>query len=353
MGWKQLLKFERKRKEMLGLDIGSSVVKLVQMHKNSSGYIVTAAEIAEIDDEQVTDKDSRKMNIVRAIHTCLKTGKFQSKLAVCNVSGREVAVRPFNFPQIPPEEIEGAVFFEADQVCPFSINDSAVDYQLIANDDDSIKGVLVAATNKVLQNRKRIVESASLDAVLMDVDGLALLNCFNEYEKEQKDSGVAAILNVGGNCSTLAMMGDDGTPFVRDMNYAGNEIMKQLVDLTGAQWTEIGAALFDGKEAQDMCPDFRQRLQEASGELIVDVNETLRYYTAQKKSSVVEKIYVCGGFALAKGFVELLDKQLTTSAVLWNPFERFSLEASPSCEEVLQNRGPALALAAGLAMRSV
>ena len=356
----KLLKFDSK--QLLGLDIGSSAVKLVQMTKDSSGYVVTSAEIAEIVDGGVTDENSREANTIRAIHSCLESSKTQSKLAVCSLSGEQVALRPFQFPKLPADEIEGAVYFEADQVCPFNVGDGAVDYQLIPSlvsseegneDGGNVKGVLAAATNNLIQNRKKMAEGAALDTVLMDVDGLALLNCFNEYQKGLENGGGAVILNVGANWSNLVMMDDDGTPLVRDMAYAGNQIIERLAELTSVQEKDIKELLFDGKEAANICHDFRERLQAASEELVVDVNETLRYYTTQRKSSVVGKLYVCGGFAPAEGFVELLNNQLIAEAVLWNPFEKIRYKVSPACEQTLQKKGSAMAVATGLAMRSI
>ena len=99
--------------------------------------------------------------------------------------------------------------------------------------------------------------------------------------------------------------------------------------------------------------DIGESLAKACHKLIVDVTDTLRYYAAQEKSTAVEKIFVCGGFALVKGFVELLDNQLPAKAVLWNPFDKIRCDAGQNYRDILQKNGPAMAVAAGLAMRSI
>jgi Tfp pilus assembly PilM family ATPase len=93
-------------------------------------------------------------------------------------------------------------------------------------------------------------------------------------------------------------------------------------------------------------------LEKYCRKLIVDVTETLRYYTAQEKSAVVEKIFVCG-FTPVKGFVELLDSRLPARTVLWNPFDKIPCDGDQNCRDVLKKNGPAMAVAAGLAMRSI
>ncbi len=113
-------------------------------------------------------------------------------------------------------------------------------------------------------------------------------------------------------------------------------------------------SLFGGDEQKTADPLIPEgSLERACHKLIVDVTETLRYYTAQKQSSFVEKVFVCGGFAVVRGLVELLDKELPAKVVLWNPFEKIGCAAGQSCEAILHTEGPALAIAAGLAMRSI
>jgi len=212
----------------------------------------------------------------------------------------------------------------------------------------------VAATNKLINSKIELAKQASLDCVLMDVDGLALLNCLSGCEKGN-DGQTTAILNVGNSYTTLAIMrhgrGARALPFIRDVAYAGNDIIEAIAtenDMSTETVKEI--VLGDSTTGQ---PELENSLEKACKKLIVDVNETLRYYTAQPESSFVEKIFVCGGFAVVKGLVELLDKQLPAKVVLWNPFEKIGCVAEQSCEEILQADGPAMAIAAGLAMRSI
>jgi len=350
LDWKRLLKLGQD--EVLGLDIGSSAVRIVQLHKDSDGCVVTTAGVVDIANAAEEDKNNREINTVMAIQKCLQSMGIRTRLAVCGVSGPEVAVRDFNFPSLPPEEIEGAALLEAAQVCPFGVDDSVVDYQLIPDDDDNVCGVLVAATNKVIKSRTQLAKNASLDCVLMDVEGLALLNCFIKYEKSEAGR-TTAILNVGSSCATLVIMGDNGRPFIRDMSYAGNDIVKQIAAECNISAETVGMILFDCDNQTKPEVELGDGFERACEKLILNVAETLRYYTAREKSAVIEKIFVCGSFALVKGFVELLDSRLPEKAVLWNPFEKIPCDAEQNCRDILKKKGPAMAVAAGLAMRSI
>jgi type IV pilus assembly protein PilM len=351
LGWKRLLNIEQKY--VLGLDIGSSAVKMVQMHKNNTGYEVTAAGIADIADKTKEDENGEEKNtVVNAISQCLESTGIQTQYAVCGVCGPEVAVRCFKFPSLSPEEVEGAVLLEAAQVCPFNIDDSAVDYQLIPDDENNVSGVMVAATNKLIETKRQFITDASLDSVLIDIDGLALLNCFRGCEKSEA-SQTTAILNIGASYANLAIIGDNVLPFIRDIAYAGNEIVKEIAAENNVS-PETVSKILSGRESSDRTQlELGSSLAKAATKLAVDVTETLRYYTAQEKSTAVEKIFVCGGFALVKGLVELLDNQLPAKAVLWNPFNKIRCDAEQPCRDILQENGPAMAVAAGLAMRTI
>ncbi len=360
---KFLFKLGFEKKEVVGLDIGSSQVKLIQLRKDNGGYAVTAAGITEIAASEGSNK-RRRINTLSAIHQCLELTGIKTDLAVCGVSGPEVAVRHFEFPPLPSEEIEAAVSLEASQVCPFNTGDGAIDYQLMSDGDDKTRGVLVAATKTLVKSKVQLAKEAHLKCVLMDVDGLALLNCFNELahapykgaglgseSEEPQTHRMIAILNVGGSWTTLAIMGDNGWPFIRDVAHGGDDIVKQLATENDMSVEAAKEMLSSDSPAEQI--EHYDSLKNACQKLIVDIAESLRYYVAQEKSTLVDKIFVCGGFAPAKGFVELLSSQLPVEAVLWNPFDKIRCDAGRQCKDMLAKTGPAMAVAAGLAMRSI
>lgn len=351
MNWKRSIKLVKD--EILGLDIGSSAVKIVALKKDDTGYSVTATGMREISASQ-DDYNQHRANTVKAIRECFEQAGIKTKMAVCGVSGPEVAVRDFEFPPLSAEDIEAAVLLEASQVCPFNAADSAVGYHLIPNGDDMTRGVLVAAMNTLVTGKVQLAKEARLNCVLMDVDGLALLNCFNgivnRHEKSETNQTVA-ILNVGSTHTTLAIMDNKGWPFIRDMTYAGNDIIAQIAAGNDTSKEIVRGILFGDSETDE--PGLYESLEKACQKLIGDVGETLRFYTAQSTLSNVEKLFVCGGFALAGGFVELLNNRLGAEAVLWNPFDKIRCNGNRQFEDVLAKSGPAMAVAAGLAMRSV
>jgi len=352
LGLERSFKLGFEQRDVFGLDIGSSSVAAVQLHKKGSGWTVTAAGRVGISPNEGIENPG-EINTARAINECLELTGIRSRLVVCGISGPEVAARDFKFPSLSSEELESAVLLEAAQVCPFNANDVTIDYQLVHKGKDSVRGVLVAATNKLIKSKVELAKQAALDCVLMDVDGLALLNCFSGCERGGTEQ-TTAILNVGNSHTTLAIMSGQGTealPFIRDVAFAGNDIIEVIAAKNDTS-AETVKEIVLGDSTTDQS-ELDNSLEKACGGLIVDVMETLRYYAAQEKSSLVDKIFVCGSFAMVKGLVELLDRRLPAKVELWNPFEKISCVGSRSCEKMLKEDGPSMAVAAGLAMRSI
>ncbi|TFG48434.1 MAG: type IV pilus assembly protein PilM [Candidatus Brocadiia bacterium] len=336
--------------EMLGVDIGSSSVKMIQFQISGESLTVSKAGMVDIPCGSNTDKHN-EANTVQAVRDCYRLSDARTRLAVFSVCGPEVAIRDFSFPGLKSDEIRSAVMLEASQVCPFSVDDGAVDFQLIEHGTDRSTGVLAAATNKLVKAKMHIASAASLKNVLMDIDGLALLNCLEKCEDRELVK-TTAVLNVGNNYTTLAVVGKNSVPFVRDMTFAGNEIIKRIADINDISPEQVRKLLYDGTAAEESGIDIPANMSYACENLITDVTSTLRYYNAQGKTAVIEKVLVCGGFALINGFVELLNSRLPAKAELWNPFKKIGCD-DPATRELLEKKGPAMAVAAGLAMRTI
>jgi type IV pilus assembly protein PilM len=343
------------RRDVVGVDIGSFAVKLVQLHKAGTSWLVTAAGIVDISEKGTDNPGRKETNSSRAVHNCVRLSGISTKCAVCAVGGAQVAVRDFEFPPIPAEQIERAVFLEAKQVCPFNTDQIAVDYHLMADADNKTKGYLVVATDNVVKSMVRLVNRVHLDCVLMDVDGLALLNCFNELEKPQENHGTA-ILNIGSSNTTFAVEGDDGLPFIRNLSYAGDNIIEGIA-AENEMTPDAVRAMFSG-ETKEIPANIQDSFGRACNRLINEINKTVRYYAAQERSSDIRKILVCGGFALFGELVKILDNNLPMDVALWNPFEKMRCYVGRNhrgalVKNIVRKHGPALAVAAGLAMRTI
>lgn len=350
------------QKDIFGLDIGSTHVKSVQLVYENDRYKILSAGLEKIEGKSDDPRD-RIANLMSTIRRCAKSMNAKTKYAVCGICGSNVAVRPFRLPALEDEEIENAVIFEAEQVCPFDKGKFIVDYDILYNSnydepledsdpEEGIMGVLVAATMDIIGSRNQLVRGSSLSCVTLDADGLALLNCFSGCEHLDAGSTIG-IIDVGSMITNLAIRGDKGLPFVRDISHAGDEIINNLATIGNISSEEVVEILHNDNVTSHNHAIIDD-LEQASSRLIDDISETLRFSSA-REGHAVDKLLVCGGFAHSHGFVELLNNNLRPDVVLWNPLSNMQYAGTVRSElvDLVEKHGPSLALSTGLAMRSI
>lgn len=335
----------------MGVDVGSAAAKIVQLHRGGHGWTVTAAGIARIAHQNGRDY---RQNSVRAILDCIELSGSTTRLAVCGVGGPDVAVRSFEMACPQPFEIEQAIAAEARHACPFDTDDLRLDYKLFSRSDAKATGYVAAATSRLVSSKLNIIREAGLRCALVDIEALALINCYNETRKSDADCS-AAILNIGSSFTTFVAEGANAQPFVREIRFAGRDVIDRLAGESGIPADQVEASLFDTGRAGE---ESVGKLQAACSQLVTEVSKTLRYYEAQQGSVPVRELLVCGGFASAHGLTDVLGGQLSIKAVLWNPLEKMRVGLARNHNKVLRQNilrkcGPAMAVAVGLAMRSI
>ncbi len=349
---------------VIGIDIDPKTVKMVRLcQKNGEGYYVTSAVMRNIEQTEGSKYPSQSA-VIAAIKECWKSSEgsiSEDCYFVFGLSGPKVKISSFSFPSLTLDEVGPAVMFEASQVCPFDMRNSVVDYQLIGLDESNdgifvknkisrkVKGFLAVAAKEEISRKQRLAESAMLKCVLMDSDGLALLNCLKECLGEDKNRPIACI-NVGMSSVTVAILGADGSPFIRDLRNCGSDIIKHIAKGRGVGVDQVldeicGGDGIGGEQLVDIEPACRR--------LVRDINETFAYYSAHHGNDAVRCVYVCGDFLLLKDFEGILGDSIDGKVSIWNPFLHMNCDDIVVGSELVGKGGPALAVAAGLAMRQV
>lgn len=375
------------RRNLVGLDIDTTTVRMVQLRREDGGYAVTGASSTEIA-PWGDDPELRRIHTLRAIQQGLAGRNIDGKLAVCGLRGPEVVVRSFEFPLLPPEEIGSAVGLEASQICPLRPDESTFDYQVTSMDAGKTRGFWVAANNGLIRSTRRLVHEAGLHCAILDVAGLALLNCLrNSHEGSsgaQDDGRVSngpAVVDIGSSCTTIAIRDHAGRPFIRDINSGSDQILRRMADEAQVPFETARAALLNYGSPQDRPgkadletagAQFEtlswNNLEAACAPLVEDITTTLRYYAAQHGSGLpaqgtapgapgvrVERLLVCGALARVREFIDLLRSRLRIDVTDWNPVQTMRCDEAKAqrLAPVVQDAGPSMSLAAGLAMRSL
>lgn len=355
MKYQNLLhRLEMNTLEWVGLDIGSFSVKMVQGRWFHKQFTATGACLVELGETE-TSEEHKQGEIPPAIRNCLQKASMKTPAAVCAHSGPEVLTRHFQFPPLPEEALAQAIHLEAQQMSPFDLNQSIVDFQAIGSarrSQEGHQGFMVVAMRDAIQRKIEWVKAAGGKVLLMDVEGLAALNCLQACLPEPP-AGAIALINIGNRFTTVSILGEDGIPFIRDLTYAGKNICTTIQQQTGLAGQEIRNALFAAEDSAVLPDEIQAALKNASRRNIADINETLRYYLTQHSTSELTGIYLTGGWALSRPFVDLLAGALPMDVEVFNPFQTLPIKAPPAQEALMKTSGPALTVAAGLAMRTI
>lgn len=346
------------RRSLVGLDIDLCSVKMIQLRRDNDGYTVVGVAMTDVAPGG-DDRALYRSNVVEAIRRCSAALGPGKKLAVCGLRGPDVIVRGFEFPALTAEETRGAVELEVSRMCLFGKGDGVLDHQVTSSEGGRTRGFWVAANRDLAEDKRQLVRHAGLQCVLMDVDGLALLNCLANWrgrtraerlEHDDPDGTESILLDVGDSHASIAMNDHLHQPFVRDLSCGGHEITWQVARDMQMPLDEARAVLMG--EVEGDVGLLHQGLERACERLLEDIVTTLRYYAAQNRGVRVRRMLVCGGLTLAKGFIDLLAHNLSMDVVPWNPVDDMPCDIDPSSKAMLGRVGPAMAVAAGLAMRT-
>ncbi len=341
------------KRKILGLDIGTSSVKSVRLEKFDGKYSLKSAAKVEISNSLNKKGQNSEKDTIGAIKKCVGLCGSKALYIVCAVNGPGVTVRSFKFPSTPEEEIGVGILREAEQVCPLEMQQSVVDYQLTKDSEDSteVNGVLVAAGVDLIHKKNQHVTDAGQHSAIMDVNSLALLNCFFEFGQHNVHS-TNAVLDIGNSLSNLIIVSDNSLPFIRSIPHGGREIAESISNELKLPKETVVKSLRCQIQPTDIY-SFRNSLKKSCSILVKEVEETFQYYKTHENSCDINTVYICGGFALAMGIEDLLNESLLEHVKLWNPLENVTIEPDTKGIEEMFNQGPAMAVALGLAMRSI
>jgi type IV pilus assembly protein PilM len=342
----------RKSKEIVGIDIGSSSVKLVQLEEQKGAYQLKNAGILPLPSEAIVDNSLMDTtSIVETIKSLVKSLDVKAKDAVCSISGNSVIIRKISLPAMTPEELEDQIAWEAEQYIPFDINDVNLDFEILDTDlsaSGKMTVLLVASKKEIINEYVAVFNEAGLKLVVVDVDSFAVQNIF-EQNYAPAPGDVVALVNIGATIMNLNVVKDGVSLFTRDVQMGGNlyteELQRQFA-LSGQDAERVKVTLdFPDKER---LTDAIARINET---VSIEINRSLDFYNSSAEDQKISKVYLSGGCAKVALLAESVGQRLGLPVELLNPLQKIACNEKNFDPEYLQEIGPLVAVAAGLAMR--
>lgn len=343
-----------KSRPLLGLDIGSSAVKLVEIRRGKEGLEAAAGELRGLSPDVVVDGAIvDNLALASTVAQMLKDTHVHNRSVATAVSGNSVIVKQVSMPAMSEEELAESVEAEAAQHIPFERSDVHLDYQILDIKDSGAMDVLLVAVKKdKIGNYTNALSMAGLSAVVMDHDPLALENCY-EYNYEPGPDEIAALLNVGASVTNIVVTKGAIPLFTRDVSVGGNQYTDALqkefhLSADAAEMIKLGHINSDGIDEAQRLPV----LQSVTKLIVLEVQKTFDFFRASANGQRIGKMYLSGGAAQTAGLKDTLQEEFGETVDYLDPFRRIGYAGGGPLAEAIQRDRPRFAVAVGLALRS-
>ena len=345
-----------KKKKPIGLDIGSSYIKVVQLNETKAGYELAAFDMVPLQFDAIgegiiNDKDK----LAATIKELLTKSGIKADDAVVSVSGHSaVIIKKITLPAMTAEELGTSIKYEAEQYIPFDINDVNIDFQILGSrpgEEGQMEVILVAVKKEVINGYVEAVDLAGLNTIVVDVDSFALGNMYeiNYGFAEKKD---VALINIGASKTNINILQGGMPVFTRDSSIGSNYHTEALErDLNVSK--EDAERLKKGQSVEGVSPeDVQMSINSASDEIYTDIYRSFEYFRSSVSEEEISGIILSGGTALIKGFPEILSQRLGMPVEVVNPFQKISINEKLDAAYI-REIAPIAAVAVGLALRGL
>jgi type IV pilus assembly protein PilM len=311
-------------KDVVSIDIGSSLIKLVQLGQ-SSGRI--RLERVGVVDNPVSNFRTQGYKlgsnaIARAIRHSLRKSRIKARDVVSSLGGSSIIIQYFKFPSLSEKELENAVSLEAQRMMGGKLDSMETDFQVLPQNQKGVgpQEILFAAVPKeMVRQRMETLQQAGLNPIAIDIDCLALTNCFLRLKNLASEEHVM-LLNLGARLINLGILSKDNLHFVRDISL------------------DLGAS-----------PDFKEKI--IVERAVEEIRRSIHYYEGRAGGNKVTRIFLTGGGSVASEISDLFSKSLGLPVEKWNPLQDLEFNSAKLGPEFKESQGYLLAIAIGLGLR--
>ncbi len=348
--------FRRSQVPLLGVDISSTSVKLLELSRSGGRYRVESYAVEPLPPNSVMEKSITDAQLVgEAIARAVKKSGTRTRLGACAVAGSAVITKVISMPaNLSEEELEGQIQIEADQYIPYALDEISLDFSILgpsASDPGRIDVLLAASRSDNVDVRVAALEVAALEARIVDVEAFALENAVALLVQQGGQIGqahIVAVMDVGATSSTLSVLEDSKIIYTREQLFGGRQLTDEIQRRYGLSYEEAGLAKRQGGLPDNYEPEVLRPFMESMAQ---EVNRALQFFYSSSQVGTVDHVVMAGGCASIVGIESLVQSKIDTPTSIANPFA--NMTAAPRVRaEALANDAPALMIACGLALRS-
>lgn len=347
--------FSKKTQTLLGIDISSTSVKLLELSYSGGRYKVEAYAAEPLPPNAVVERNIVELEDVgQALAKALAKARTGARSAAVAVAGSAVITKTVEMDGgLSDEELESQLKIEADQYIPYPLEEVALDFEVTGpsrRNPERVDVLLAACRRENVEVREAALALAGLTAKVVDVEAYALERAYGLLQEQIGDNGsmTVAVLDIGATVTTLSVLHEGRTIYSREQLFGGLQLTEEIQRRYGLSWEEAGLAKKKGGLPEDYENDVLTPFKES---IVQQVSRALQFFFASGQFHDVDCIVLAGGTSSIPGLDRLVQQKVGTRTVVANPFADMVLsnKVNPS---VLASDAPALMIACGLAMRS-
>lgn len=355
-------------KPLLGIDIGSSSIKLALLKPASRGFELSNFGMVSLPPDTIVDGEvENPAAISDAIKNLIKSEKISSRIKTCafSVSGQSVIIKKITVPLMNEDDLAESIQQEAEQYIPFDINDVNVAFQIVkAEGDIPKKGeaaaeeedrqmdvLLVAAKKDLVIEQSEIIKNAGLKPVVVDLDVFALENGYEvAYGLDEEDT--FALVNIGASLTNVNILENGITAYTRDMPVGGNSITEAIQKNMGVGFREADRYKHGHLDESVGKEELMTHIKTGVKAICEELKKTFEMFQRTSEGRV-RRIYICGGGSMLEGTNALIAQEMGLSCEYINPFRNIKVSRKIFDEEYIDKIGPMAVVAIGLALRKL
>ena len=347
--------FKRGSKPILGLDISSTSVKLLELNRQGDRYRLEGYAIQSLPPDAVIEQNISEIDTVAdVVKKALKLSRCKAKNAAVAVAGSSVITKVIEMPAgNSDDELESLISIEADQHIPYSLDEVAIDFEVQGQNQDNPEQVdvlLAACRREHVESRTSVVEQANLVAKIVDVESYTMERAYSLVAEHWQDGEqqLVAIIDIGSTMTTLSILLNSETIYTREQLFGGRQLTEEIQRRYGLSFEEADLAkrqggLPDDYEAEILMP-FQNSVEQ-------QIKRSLQFFFSSSEYNQVDYIMLAGGIAAMDGLADFIEERLGIHVSVANPFANMAISAKVDTAN-LANDAPSLMVAVGLAMRS-
>ncbi len=340
---------------LVGLDISSTSVKLLELSKQGGSYRVESYGVEPLPANAVVEKNINDVEGVSiAITNLLSRIKAGTKNVAVAVAGSAVITKTIELDaSLSEDDMEMQIRVEADQYIPYQLDEVSIDFDVIGEVDGNselVEVLLAACRNETIELKQEAVEMAGMVAKVMDVEIYAMERAYSliASQIDEANRTTVAVIDIGATMTTLSVINEGNTIYTREQLFGGKQLTEEIQRRYGLSVEEAGLAKKQGGLPDDYEAEVLLPFKDA---VVQQVSRSLQFFFSSSQFNDIDQIILAGGSASIDGLAELVEEKVGTPTIVGNPFVDMSLSSKVSAG-ALSNDAPALMIACGLALRS-